>query len=79
MLSKVPSSEQNFIHRLGKIQNSASYTAPEMMIDRWYELSVALEYEFGESPKEDWQWEVANILMDRALDCRENVAAGSEI
>jgi len=55
MIKKVPVDQKDFEARLEKIKYNASYTAPEVMGDRWYDLSLALYYRFGEIPTENWQ------------------------
>lgn len=50
--------------RLRSISNSARYTAPELMQQRWNQVAVVLETWIGE-PDEEWKRKIATIFAGR--------------
>jgi len=62
MLAKVPEGEAELRYRLGKIAESAHYTAPDAMAVRWHQALTVLVDLIGEEPTESWQVEVARIF-----------------
>jgi hypothetical protein len=61
ILVAAPAGCVDLVTELEKIQDSASYRAPELAYLDWQKLSVALMDNIG-IPKKDWELEVLSIF-----------------
>ncbi len=61
MIKVVKTDQANLISTLNSIRSSASYSSPEMLAQRWGELSMTLQNHIP-VPKEEWEFDILSIF-----------------